>query len=93
MSFPADFSVDEEPTLDYVDDDFGEAISDVVPSLHSSSWLSSPSGLPISTISWLTHNELLHNAEFVKYNSLIDTLLANAWSNCTIFFSTLGYTF
>ncbi|KAN0136753.1 hypothetical protein V8E53_005523 [Lactarius tabidus] len=40
----------------------------------SSSKISKPSGLPINTIAHLTHDELWHNLEFMKYVSLVDSL-------------------
>ncbi|KAN0128815.1 hypothetical protein V8E53_013402 [Lactarius tabidus] len=47
----------------------------------SSSKISKPSGLPIDTIAHLTHDELWHNPEFMKYVSLINSLqeLLNLW--------------
>lgn len=36
--------------------------------------LSQPSGLPIDSIARLTHDELRHNAEFIKYVDLVDHL-------------------
>ena len=44
----------------------------------SSSSLSLPSGLPVTTISRLTHDELRVNAEFMKYVNMVDVLL-NIW--------------
>jgi hypothetical protein len=40
----------------------------------ASSLLSLPSGLPIETIARLTHDELRHNAEFMKYVGMVDSL-------------------
>ncbi|KAN0135767.1 hypothetical protein V8E53_006407 [Lactarius tabidus] len=47
--------------------------------------ISKPSGLPINTIAHLTHNELWHNPEFMKYVSLVNSLqiLLNLWEKST----------
>ena len=47
-----------------------------------SSKLSHPSGLPVDAIAGLTHNELMLNAEFIQYVSLVSSLqnLINLWS-------------
>jgi hypothetical protein len=39
-----------------------------------SSLISQPSGLPINAIAALTHDELRHNPEFMKYVSLVSSL-------------------
>jgi hypothetical protein len=39
-----------------------------------SSQLSQPSGLPVEIIAGLTHDELRHNAEFMKYVALVGSL-------------------
>ena len=44
------------------------------PLIPSSSVISSPSGLTIDTISRLTHDELQHNAEFMKQLRMVDAL-------------------
>jgi hypothetical protein len=36
--------------------------------------ISSPSGLAVDTITWLTHDELCHNMEFMKYVCMVDAL-------------------
>jgi hypothetical protein len=36
--------------------------------------ISSPSGLAVNTIAQLTHDELCHNAEFMKYVCMVDAL-------------------
>jgi hypothetical protein len=52
----------------------------------SSSKISKPSGLPIDTIARLTHNELQHNPEIMKYVSLVNSLqeLLNLWEKSTM---------
>ena len=39
-----------------------------------SSLVSSPSGLAVDTIAQLMHDELCHNAEFMKYVQMVDAL-------------------
>ena len=36
--------------------------------------MSSPSGLAVDTIAWLTHDELCLNPEFMKYVRMVDAL-------------------
>ena len=67
------------PEDELVDDYGEEAAVATIPT--SSSQVSPPSGLPISTIAHLTHDELMHNAVFVKYVSLVDALLVKTHSN------------
>ena len=67
------------PEDELVDDYGEEAAVAAVPT--SSSQVSPPSGLPVSTIARLTHDELMHNAVFVKYVSLVDALLVKTHSN------------
>ena len=43
-------------------------------SLPSSSLISSPSGLAVDMIVWLTHDELHLNPEFMKYVHMVDAL-------------------
>jgi hypothetical protein len=50
--------------------------------------LSQPSGLPITAIAGLTHDELRRNEEFMKYVRIVDALLAT--SKRTFFFSFLS---
>ena len=56
--------------------------SDSSQTLAFSSKLSHPSGLPVDAIAGLTHDELMLNAEFVQYVSLVGSLqnLINLWS-------------
>ena len=67
------------PEDELVDDYGEEAAVAAVPT--SSSQVSPPSGLPISTIACLTHDELMHNAVFVNYVSLVNMLLVKTHSN------------
>src|SRR6266404_6607796 len=54
--------------------------------------LSSPSGVPLSTIASLTHDELRQNAEFMKYVNMVTMLqkLLKFWQgsmlSCKFFF-------
>ncbi|KAH9170975.1 hypothetical protein EDB89DRAFT_2071275 [Lactarius sanguifluus] len=43
-------------------------------SLATPSQISQPSGLPITTIARLTHDELTHNPEFMKYVEMVSHL-------------------
>ena len=67
------------PEDELVDDYGEEAAVAAIPT--SSSQVSPPSGLLISTIAHLTHDKLMHNAVFVKYVSLVDALLVKTHSN------------
>jgi hypothetical protein len=57
----------------------------------STSQLTSSSGFAVSDIKQLTHNDLRHNAKFMRYIALIDTLLARP-AACEFFFPFFPFT-
>jgi hypothetical protein len=76
---PKDDSDDPPLNFDKLEDDLG------VPTMP-------PPPLPLSpdTVTWLTHDELLVNQEFVKYINIVNMLLCpNASANCEFFFFSL----
>ena len=72
---------DPKLNLDDLEDDIHHSLDSmlknptfVTPLIPSSSVISSPSSLTINTISWLMHNELWHNMEFMKQLQIVDAL-------------------
>jgi hypothetical protein len=78
-SFSANALIDDDPGQDS-DDNLDEVMDSSVPP-PSRTQLSLPSGLSITMISRLTHDELRHNPKFCKYVSLVDALLLSTRSN------------
>lgn len=81
------FDLDELAEDDTLDDFVGPPPYPVP----SQSLLSTPSGFSIEAIKRLTHDELCHNAEFMRQVNLVDLLLARsnsspAYSTSLIFF-------
>jgi hypothetical protein len=74
---------DDDPELDFEDVEEDachhsqslvlKKASSITSTLPPSS-ISSPSGLAVDTIARLTHDELCHNAEFMKYVRMVDAL-------------------
>ena len=96
------------PAMSILNDDEGLNLEDIQEDAHygslppvplsltshhpSPSLMSSPSGLAVDTIAWLTHDELCLNPEFMKYVRMVDALqeLPGLWekmSKCKFFFA------
>lgn len=75
-------------------DNEGDTASIVFASFTASVQISQPSNLPIEVIKQLTHDELWHNAKFMRLMNLINALLFNVCSNSSgkFFFSFLTHT-